>query len=441
MREMRWTLQELIDFEVQASENATSSSELLEEIRALEGDPLMRKRNGLLLWTRHGKSYDEASIGKKFLASLAMITLGFALVSLLSSAAAAWGSKAQDGRGFHVLVFLCIALFLPWLIFLCGILVMTFRRHLTPLSFLGSWMIGRVTKSLRMSDALRNSLLDHGKILGWRISQQLQWVAICYHLGAALGLLALVFFRDVAFVWESTTPDAMQRFLETLVRVLSAPWAHVLPQAVPDVAQSRWQAGTVPSPSSNHAWWHFLLLALMIWGVLPRLMLMFFSRHKESSLLEKMAFAAPHHRKLWRAIDGVRREDVSTAPADGALVIDVGGIAPNHEKLRPFLLQHLRVNPIAWHRTDVLDLQQTQTLQDAIRQAPAGIVLLVEAAALAPRLMITLLGKIRNLHNDNRVIILCLADETQQQEREQWSDFADGLVDQHLELYFHTPPP
>lgn len=440
MREMRWTLQKLIDFEVQASENAPASHELLEKIHSLQGDALTRKRNGLLLWIDHDKSDETSSAGKKFLASLAMLTLGFALVSLLSSAAAAWGSKVQ-GRGFHVLIFLCVALFLPWLIFLCGMLMMTFRRHLTPLSFLGSLMIGRVAKSLRMSDSLRSSLLDHGKILGWRISRQLQWVAICYHLGAALGLLALVFFRDVAFVWESTTPDAMQHFLETVVRVLSSPWAHFLPQAVPDVAQSRWQEGAVPSPSSNHAWWSFLMLALMIWGILPRLLLMIFSRYKENFLLENLAFAAPHHRKLWRALDGVRREDVSTAPTDGALVIDVGGIAADHEKIRPFLLQQLRVNPIAWYRTDVLDSQQTQSTQDAIRQAPAGIVLLVEATALAPRLMTSLLGKIRQLHADKRVMILCLADEAQQQEREQWTDFADGLADSHLELYFHTPPP
>lgn len=434
MSDTRWTLEKLIDFEAAASQSPNAPLPLLEKIRALAGDALTRKRQAFLLWTN---ATDEPPIGKKFTASLGLLTLGFALIGCVSAAVSAWGCYSREHNGIHVLFFLAITLLLPWLIFLLGCLLMVFRRHITPLSWLGNFMLKHSKKSLQISDALQASILDHSRILAWRVSRQLQWVAICYHAGAAVSLLVLASFRHIHFYWESTTRFAVQHLLEWIVKILSSPWSSFYPGAVPDVASSRWVPGETLAPNVHAAWWPFLLLCLLFWGIVPRFLMMILSARNERILLDKLAFVAPHHRKLWRLLDGVKRDDISEAPIDGALVIDVGGIVTDPTSLRPYLLQQLRVNPLAWHSTAVLDPAQREAAAAAIRQAPAGIVLLVETAALAPRQITNILQEIGTYHSDTRIMIVAIGPTTSPDEADQWRDFIDNRNDSHLELFFH----
>ena len=436
----RWTLQNLIDFEIAVADKDTASprGELIQDIRKIKGDSLTRKRRGLLLWaTAEGRP----AIGQRLTAALSLLTAILCLAAFISSAGSAWGTYNAAHNGIHVVLFLALTLFLPWLIFLCGLLMMMFRRKLTPLGIAGGLMIKFIKSRLSIPAMTSGPLLENSGILAWRISRSLQMIAMAYHLGAIAALTCLVFFRHIHFYWESTTHFAMTRMLESWVAVLSSPWARWIPSAVPEVSATRWIPGQVPDiATSDTNWWPFLILCLLVWGIVPRLVLAVFSMQRERFLLDRLSFQAPHHRKLWRALDGVKRDDPADGPLDGALVIDIGGIHPDRDELRPFMLQHLRMNPTSWESSGVLDEQRSQAAQAAIRQAPAGIVLLAESWALSPPEMRALIGKIRAQHRQKRIAILCLFREEKPDEMNPWHDFVDSLNDPHVEIAFCQIP-
>lgn len=436
----RWTLQNLIDFEIAVADKdmASPRGELIQEIRSVKGDSLTRKRRGLLLWTT---AEGRPAMGQRLTAALSLLTAMLCLAAFFTAAGSAWGTYNAAHNGIHVVLFLALTLFLPWLIFLCGLLLMMFRRKLTPLGIAGGLMIKFIKSRLSIPAMTSGPLLENSGILAWRISRSLQMIAVAYHLGAIAALTFLVFFRHIHFYWESTTHFAMTRMLEGWVAALSSPWARWVPSAVPEVNATRWIPGQVPDHSATDTnWWPFLILCLLVWGIVPRLVLAILSGHRERRLLDKLPFQAPHHRKLWRTLDGVKRDDPVDGPLDGALVIDIGGIHPDREALRPFMLQHLRMNPKSWESTGVLDEQRTQAAQAAIRQAPAGIVLLAESWALSPPEMRALIGKIRALHPLKRIAILCLFHVEKSDELNQWHDFVNSLNDPHMDIAFCQIP-
>ena len=98
--------------------------------------------------------------------------------------------------------------------------------------------------------------------------------------------------RHVGFFWETTTEVAMHSLLEKLARFLSVPWAAWWPGAVPDAAvidASRWLPGS-DLPPGPAAWWQFLLMTTLVWGLLPRLVLWFVAWNAGRRALERLDF-------------------------------------------------------------------------------------------------------------------------------------------------------
>lgn len=109
--------------------------------------------------------------------------------------------------------------------------------------------------------------------------------------------------------------------------VIAAPWVWFWPQAVPDantIAATRVAAGALPDLGAGQ-WWSFLLMTLLVWGLLPRLLLVARCRWRMHRALAQLDFQAPRHRAVWRQLNIIERGEVATEPADGALVLDVGG--------------------------------------------------------------------------------------------------------------------
>ncbi len=428
-----WKLEELIDFEVALA--AWDGSSRPDELSAGES------RSGTF------KEWKEAVPGRgpgaSWVSALNWAGRLFAVLFLVTGFGAAWGCFNPQREGIHVVVFLCVTLFVPWVVLLVGLAAWIFRP-------VGAGLAGNALKKLagRFSGEKGREMLariegnpELAKALGWRIAGKVQRAAMDFHLGAVFGLACLIFFKRVGFFWETTTQTAMQRLLEGAVKLLSAPWSSVMPHFVPNVAGTRrgadWAGG-------GENWMWFLMLALAFWGILPRFLLYCFAQVQEWRALKDPVFQAPLHRKLWRVLTGARRGPEPEGPADGALVLDLGGISPDRDALRGFFLRHLRMNPVAWETLDVLDAGREAGAKKALEKARAGVILVAEGWSLAPRRMEETIRRVLEAGGVRRIVIY-VADfdktgrpgEPTAEERAAWEAFLDGQKGLEVELSIH----
>lgn len=430
----RWKLDELMDFEVALA--AWDGESRPDEVPAAES-------RGEVFKAWKAAVAPEAGPGRAWVSSLNWAGRLLALLALLAGFGAAWGCYDRQREGIHVVVFLCVTLVIPWLILLAGLLAWIFRPA-------GAGLAGAFLRKLagkfsgekgREAIARIEGNPELVRAVGWRIAAKIQTAAADYHFGALLALAALIFFRRVGFFWETTTRTAMQEVLGGLVHFLSLPWSWYAPGFMPDVAGTRRGAGWEGGGTS---WMFFLLLSLFIWGMLPRWLMVNFALLKEWRVLKSPAFQSPLHRKLWRVLTGVRRGRDPEGPADGALVIDLGGISPDREALRPFFLRHLRLNPVAWETLDVLDSGREAAAEAALAKAPAGVILLAEGWSLAPRRMEEVLKRAADARQGRRVVVH-VADfdkegrprEVKGDERAAWEAFIDSQKGLEVELSMH----
>lgn len=431
----RWTLAELIDFEsALASWDGKAKPD-----RKGGGRPAVMHR-----WLG---SRETEGPGVRWCGGIGAATLLVALAAALAGAGAVWGSLDRETSGVNVIWMLSATLVLPWVLLVFGAIAWLLRGCVPGIGLIGGLV---ESLSLRFAGEELRSGLDRirrsgelVKVLAWHLAARTQLVAAAFHAGAFAGLGAMVLFKKVGFFWETTTETAMQAFLEKAVAWLSAPWAGFIERAVPDVAGSQigseWMWKGV-------GWWSFSLLALTVWGVLPRLLLAGWMFWRKRSLLGRLAFQAPQHRKLWRELNAVRRGEEPKGPVDGALVITVGSAEADREALRPFLLRRLRMNPTGWESLGVLDEEREDAAREALARAPAGIVLFAEGWSLAPRQMERALTEVAARAGERRRVLLVGdpveggIDPVTDDERAQWERFADERGGEELELVFYEAP-
>lgn len=430
----KWSLAELIDFET-----AISEWEGPGEVISRDG----KTRVGVLkAWLR---GLGIKGPGERWMASLSLTGSLLALGFAMAGAGTAWGTLDHELEGIHVVWFLGVALLLPWVVLLVGLIAWLLRGRGVGTG-IGAWIIERL--SFRIAGERTREVIERiatsgelAGVLGWRVARLSQMIAASFHGGALVGLAAMVLFKRVGFFWETTTREAMEGFLEQATQVMALPWSWMAPWAVPDVASSErgpaWDGG-------GESWWPFLLFSLLVWGVLPRLLLACFAGFRERRALARLTFQAPKHRKLWRSLTEVKRGEIPSGPVDGALVIVLGGAEPDHQHLRPFLLRRLRLNPTAWESLGVLDEGREAAARAALDKAPAGVVLLAEGWSLAPRQMEAALLDVGSRAGDRRMVLLVgnpAADGklrvVTEVEREQWERFVDARKGDQVELVFY----
>ena len=139
----------------------------------------------------------------------------------------------------------------------------------------------------------RGSLADHG-VRRWYLVYVAQHFTVALNLGIIAVLLYLVAVSDLAFGWNTTLAvenDAVYH----VFRTLSSPWQWALPAASPNaelVEISRYyrleatlREGPVDAPELG-TWWLFLLMCVIVYGLLPRLIMLVYSGSRlDASLL------------------------------------------------------------------------------------------------------------------------------------------------------------
>jgi hypothetical protein len=453
----RWTLRDLVDFEALAGGEgelrALDEGRIRAAVKGLQGAEA--RRAGMKAWLDErrkggGDLPGEVWAGGRFVVG-ALVAVGMFLTGI----GVMTGMLDRERMAFHVPMLLGVSVGLPLLILLAGFAAIFFRgkfsRGLGFVPRLLGWLAGKISGG--KMEWWRDLRLEGGKgweALGWNLVRLTQAGAVMFSAGLMTGLLGCVWFMEIGFYWESTTPGWMAKQISRVVLFLSLPWAWAFPDWVPlgDVfVGGRWEGGRGLDGwmESTAKWYMFFFAAIFTWGMLPRMLLWAYAVHRERKALGALDFQAKRHRELWREMMGTRRADVSDAPLDGVLVLDVGGTGLKKEDLRGLLLRRLRVNPGEWFEVGVWDGKGEAAAAESIRNAPAGVVLLAEGWALSPPRMTALHRQIRDLAGAEMPIHFLVVNvdsggkfaDVKDEEKRVWRDFADGLADAAVEVFFH----
>lgn len=463
----RWQLADLLDLEallasrgtaVEADQRRQFSQQIRPCLTRMSAS--RQRRCGLYLWLNEQRKQDQVrtwpgEVWQTVLRGLQWLLMGLAL---LTGMGLAWGLSLGHDQQVHVLIFLGLTLALPWLGFI-GLLALrglNLRQGQAGLPrllgyvlrpwvdrWLGTGSYKRWLQLLGESCATRRAAAA-------RLARLLQWAGLSFVLGAILAFVASLMLFDVRFYWEATLDNAI--LMERLIQLLSWPWAGLWPRAAPDEAiiqatrmQGLFQQG-VPGGMAAGQWWRFLFMSLLVWGLVPRLLLIAFYRWREAAALQALDFQARRHRQLWRALAGVERSRGNVASADNALVLDVGGHGIEGEMIRGFMLRRLRLNPCQTQRVDVLDDQAERAADHALAQNPGHVVLLALDWSLSPRALERLQARVRQaVGRQTPVTWLILAEANGQaaapadQHLQHWTQFIDNLRDPAVEIVAYDP--
>ncbi|MBO9469338.1 DUF2868 domain-containing protein [Endozoicomonas sp. G2_2] len=470
----RWTLADLIDFETMLArvDDDTLAGDRLVFARDIRpglarGDESSRRRAGLRAWLAHRRAHAGLDTGRVWTQGLALLRLGLFAAMALAGMALVAGLCAGPSQSVHVVVFFALTLLLPWGVFLfwLGLRAIGGARTKTLLPVVNA--VERLGRRLRgagsghspdgvtRSDGWQNRLADSRqprRALQAALGATLQWGALGFNLGLLLAFVGSLLIFDVRFYWEATPQTGS--LVQSSVALIATPWRTVWPAAVPDASQieasrARYIDGerrVATTPASTAAWWRFLLMSLLVWGVLPRLLLMGGYALAERRALARLDFQAPRHRDLWRRLAHVERGAVAAPVTDSALILDVGGSGVHAGDIRGFLLRALRVNPAAEARIGVLDDSAEQAADAALAASPAHVVLLVEDWGLSPRQAGALQARVRAAAGNVTPITwlvfarddgLPTAPDAAHLRR--WTRFIDGLRDPATEIVGYAP--
>lgn len=452
----RWTLRDLVDFEALADDAGVFADEdaLREAVKGLDGAEA--RRVGMRAWLegrRKGGSEfpGEVWAGGRFVVG-AVVVVGMFLAGI----GVMTGMLDRERMAFHVPMVLGVSVGLQLLIlvaaFVAWLLRGRFSKGLGIVQRLLGWLIGKLGGASKM-EWWRTLRLEGGKgweAMGWNLLRLTQAGAVMFSAGLMAGLLGCIWFLEVGFFWESTTPEWMAARIHEICGILGSPWGWAFPEWVPtmgEIERTMWsEGGTLAGRMQSAATWYpFLFAAIFFWGMLPRLVLWAYAVFRERKALGALDFQSKRHRELWREIMGTRRVDLGEAPLDGVLVLDVGGTGLKEHDLRGFLLRRLRVNPREWYEVGVWDGKGEAAATESMRNAPAGVVLLAEAWALAPPRMTALYRQIRGLAEAGTPIYFLVVNVgsdgkleiVKEEEKAIWRDFVDALADAAVEVFFH----
>ncbi len=139
----------------------------------------------------------------------------------------------------------------------------------------------------------------------WPFFSLLQCGAVGFNLGILALTLAKVVFSDMAFGWQSSLQLSAQQVAEG-VRLLALPWSWLLPAGLgyPSPAQVE---GTqiILKDGIYHlatqdlvSWWPFLCMALLVYGLLPRLVLLVGGSLRQRRRLDRLELHSLESRRL-----------------------------------------------------------------------------------------------------------------------------------------------
>jgi len=298
-------LASLVDLAVQMQRDADRPEAELHRrdralVRPLEGGASSH-RELLMAWLEGLRAGGEAMPGRSFSAACRVLVLSLAVLGL----AIGWGAAAAlffyDGtRPVNVVHVLAVFVAGQWLLLLLLGIVMIPDRWARwipgagavqeTLALLSPGQLVRlairfVPRSAR--DRLAGTvasgagnLLQFKKVWKWAVIFASQSFAVGFNAGALAACLYLVTFSDLAFSW-STTLEPDVEVVHRLTQTLSAPWSRWAPDAAPSadlIRETLYYRQTRPlsgaAPERWGQWWPFLAACMIVYGLVPRMVLL-----------------------------------------------------------------------------------------------------------------------------------------------------------------------
>ena len=196
-------------------------------------------------------------------------------------------------------------------------------------------MVGRILtgeqrqEAAEVAGSARRAVSLHGSLSKWVAFVKIQAAALFFNFGALAALLFAVVFSDRAFGWQ-TTLQVSGESVHFLVRLVALPWSWLYGEGVgyPDLSQVQGsrivlKEGIQTLQSGNlSAWWGFLALGIVCYGILPRLVFYVLGKWQVRAALRRFDFGnAASERLMERLLPRSSRfvaEEVAQGSGPGA---------------------------------------------------------------------------------------------------------------------------
>lgn len=163
----------------------------------------------------------------------------------------------------------------------------------------------------------------YSRVIFWSFFSLMQIFGVMFNVGAITATLIRVFTADLAFGWQSTIQLSSQA-VHTMVRIFSTPWAWIIPHGVayPGLDQiegSRMvlKEGIYHLTTGNLvSWWPFLICAVCVYGLLPRLILYALAAFGQRMSVSKLDFSPADYDRLFMRMTRPVLSTAGTSPDD-----------------------------------------------------------------------------------------------------------------------------
>ena len=342
-----------------------------------------------------------------------------------------------------------------------------FLTHL-PLMALARRLILRLTGADASRFLARRSL--YAGVERWALFRTVQLGAAAFNVGALVTFIAAVAFTDLAFAWSTTLrvgSEELQRFCEAL----ALPWRAWLPEAVPtrdlihatqyfrlDAAYVNAPAGMrVEDAAAAGGWWPFLLMCLLVYGLLPRLVLVVWSSLGMRRALGRLPFDTPEEAEVIARLTTPRVRSVHED--------DPGNVAPLGQGLPPLappkpLGQDARAIVVRWRDAalseDVFserlrrrlgaviehpiasaggrDHADDQAALARIEASQSHVIVIAEPWNAPDRAFKRFVRSLRECSASNRKIYVLLTEGGDEEQRAVWAGYLAELGDPYIAL-------
>lgn len=417
----RWTVPDLIDFEyylerdeIDLRERPAARAALADRDRAIYLDEVApalagldphsppHRRGSLRRWLTARRESEPADLrdllpGTAFDHAQRLGTLILAVVGFLIGIGAASTLLSYDGRlPVNVSWYLFLLVGAQFLLIGGGVLAWVLRRSrpvgatiqdvtvlgrlIRPLfTRLGSWVqqqrLAHASQEVRDraragTGMLKSQYQLYGPVTYLPVLVPAQVFGVAFNLGVILTTIALEWFTDLAFGWGSALDVGPQAVYE-LARAVATPWSWLLGEGVgyPTLDQVAGSRINLKDPlfllDAGHlrSWRWFLVLAVITYGLLPRLGLLLASIYAQRHLLNRLPFTHARTQALYARLVTPRLETPGGSGQGPAMPIPAPLVPRVHRQPRPERKPQTQPEPTQQPKPESPQFQPEPTLQ------------------------------------------------------------------------------